>query len=913
MRRLIVSICAIALLTLISVSAFANENTEKQKQTAECAAALSSTGFTPELKKAAENFDNFFRAIETQLFERNFFLEVSKLALLAKEHVLMLGPPGNAKSMGVDLIIDNIVDADSAKTSVFKIQMTPETSLSETHGVIDYKKITEENIQTRKWEQGLLSAKLVFIDEFFDARANAIRNNLMALNEREHAQGRERIKGETETGFAASNKYIHEVYEKAGDDGPKAIIDRFAFVAFVPGELAELRSALSLIGQAPTKRPGQMTFQDLDLLRAKLHDVKIPDYVGQMLTLMFTRMKAQTESLEESEKKRFLEQKKSGLSPLPPYRSTKYFSPRTLRKAGKVLRAIVLNDWIKSGGDRPLIANSQDLERMVEFFTLNSMDEAFLTRLEESTVNPYEKIQVMTVLKEKSIFREIYQELMSEVNAHTSVLTEIEVEREAAVTAQMKKLLVEKMIVTMTNAILSGEKVESIQDLTEANIANDYIRESLESSLREMLGSSYETDIAEKILSMEQERERRLKEERRLEKERLAKERAEIAERERTERRLAEERAANMLRMGDLKLAFNDPARLPVIVNAQNSGVGYPLFNASPIGDGKWEIFSVQDNSPIVETLDLTTGKVINRKTFPRFEEAENFTKITRIAKGRFLLWHQMYGRVFDKSTGLFKRKVIHETNSGQVISDNSTKENTWLFDTALKKVGVMKTENMGDIDWHHLTAFSFSNPSGLNVNLEHLLHDIKTGSRVFLSEQSGVAHVFSPASSANGTFVYKIDLNDKIISPEKISNPGTPDNVVASPQASAGTNFAAPTGHFFSRKADPVAAQKFDLQFGRYDLTEGRKVSGAYGQVDNRFLAKMDHANVWAVSPDGSYIVAGYGSQLFGYDLLNGEEFPIQIPLSSKPVQLHFLDAHHLMVVMAAGHLIVRLPTVRK
>lgn len=456
---------------------------------------------------AASEFRKFFDSIKGQLFERDFFLNIAELGLLAKEHVLMLGPPGNAKSMGVDLIIDNIIDEKTGNTSIFKIQMTPETSLSETHGVIDYKKITEENIQTRKWEQGMLSAKLVFIDEFFDARANAIRNNLMALNEREHAQGRERIKGITESGFAASNKFIHEVYEKAGDEGPKAIIDRFAFVAYVPGDLQKLDSALRLIRELPVKLNRKLKFQDLDLLRAKVNKVVIPEHVARMLSLIFVRMKAQAEALEEGEKKRFLDQKRAGQHPLPPYRSTKYYSPRTLRKAAKILRALVVQDWIESGGQRPLSANTRDLDKLVNFFTLNSIDSDSLVASEENAVNPYEKVQIMTVLKEREMFRETYAEIMAEINARTSILTEIEIEKEAAKTPKLKGQLVEKMVTAMMNAVLNAKDTVELAALSENEIAEVYIVGTLEEWLKEILGKDFDETVAKKVNEIKDKRE----------------------------------------------------------------------------------------------------------------------------------------------------------------------------------------------------------------------------------------------------------------------------------------------------------------------------------------------------------------------------------------------------------------------
>lgn len=911
MKLRLVSIFAFIILPLFPLQfafATASQSEPKEASATECEALLSSA-----IESAMADFQKFFSAIEGELFERDFFLKVAKLALLSKEHVLMLGPPGNAKSMGVDLIIDNIVDKDSGATSVFKIQMTPETSLSETHGVIDYKKITEENIQTRKWDQGLLSAKMVFIDEFFDARANSIRNNLMALNEREHAQGRERIKGETETGFAASNKYIHEVYEKAGDDGPKAIIDRFAFVVFVPGELSDIQSALKLIQEGGSKKPGRLTFQDLDILRDKVKDVKIPDYIARMLTLMFSRMKAQTEALEESEKKRFIDQKKSGLTPMPPYRATKYYSPRTLRKAGKILRAIVVNDWIEKRGERALTANSQDLEKLVDFFTLNSLGDEFLTHLEESTVNPYEKIQVMTVLKERGIFHEIYSEMMTGVNSQTANLTELEMEREAAATPELKKLLLEKMVKALMETTMASHSIEQIRDMTESDIAIDYVRETLTAWMQEMLGADFEKTVAAKIRAIERERKEKIESERRLERERLQREAAEAREREVKERKAAQEREERAKHFAELKAAFTDSTKMPVVTQGQTVH-GRRILTVTPV-DGELEILSGTDAHLFVQRVK-TDGSESVDGTATIFTPTDEVKKVTRLEDGRYLFWYGMYGRIYVPGTGFESRKIIHETHDDQIISNNSKNGEVWLVDREEKKIGVMSSSDPMSVTWKAVdpTAWSFGNSKVPQATMEGFMEDfVNQSSSLLLTDEPGEAYLSFEDSRAEAPLLYR--LNFRKASIEVVVGVSTESSV--STQAKAlfekGLNVAIPRFEWIHHSDSPDG--RVLAEFNTIPMRAKATPLKVAASMEPNFESHL-RFNAWTISPDLTYMVILINHTMYGYDLGTGELFSIAAQNAGSMgslMQVSFVENNHLLLLFQSGYSLLRMPTAGK
>ncbi|MEM7647110.1 MAG: hypothetical protein AAF203_09390, partial [Pseudomonadota bacterium] len=292
--------------------------------------------------------------------------------------------------------------------------------MSETHGPINPKTVLEEGRIDRQYSEGILAHKTAFIDEIFDGRANAQRNILGVLAERQHSQGGHIEKGITETVIAATNRFMDEVYEKAGDDGPRALFDRFAFNVYVSGEFEDEESYVSLIQTAKKERPAipDLSFADLDKLQGLVGGVEIPDSVASMLSLISYRMKAEAEAMEAASIADYKKKQRAGEDPAPPYRSTKYHSPRTLYKAAAMLKAIVVYDYAMNGGQRPLTANFKDLEKLEVFFTLNGPNDQFVNELLDRTTNPYERSQLSAILQEREMFREIYTQVYGEVNEY---------------------------------------------------------------------------------------------------------------------------------------------------------------------------------------------------------------------------------------------------------------------------------------------------------------------------------------------------------------------------------------------------------------------------------------------------------------------------------------------------------------
>lgn len=473
-----------------------------------CDAYLKVGAATSEMKQKAlaerDAFINYFNTVRGVILERDYVIELAELALIAEEHMILVGPPGNAKSDIATTILKNITEQSTGIHSFFKIQMTPETTMSETHGPLDFNKLTSTSKYERIYEEGMLMSRTVFIDEIFDARMNAIRNTLTAINERSHGQGPREVKGNIETVFAASNKYIGEVYEKAGDDGPRAVIDRYAFVAFIPGDFEMIGSAVTLIqnSKIPRKPMPKLTYEQVDQIRALVAGVEIPDYVAQFLAVLRYRYKEEIEAQEQGSLKSYKEKLKNGEEVSPPFRATKYLSPRSLVKAAGILKAIVVREWLYSGGKRPLQAGLEDIAKLENFFQLNGPVPHFVESELSRTTNPYERAQLSTIIQEREVYRKHYALLLNEVNAsiYQMALTEDQVKMRSKLTDSEK----DAVVIDFTQKLLAVRADMQISDSRQSefdinNIAKLQVAQFYEDSLREILGAEYENSVQKAI------------------------------------------------------------------------------------------------------------------------------------------------------------------------------------------------------------------------------------------------------------------------------------------------------------------------------------------------------------------------------------------------------------------------------
>lgn len=190
------------------------------------------------------------------LVERETLVELIVLAAVAQEHLLVIGPPGTAKSVAVHRI------AQTIGGRYFEYLLGRFTEPNEIFGPVDLRKLKEGVIETEVG--GMLpEADIAFLDEIFQG-STAILNTLLGiLNEREFRRGHTRIHCPLRVCVGASNALPE-------DESLAAFADRFLVRIFVEPiadpMLEQLLDGGWKLEQRPMER--QATMADIDTLAA---------------------------------------------------------------------------------------------------------------------------------------------------------------------------------------------------------------------------------------------------------------------------------------------------------------------------------------------------------------------------------------------------------------------------------------------------------------------------------------------------------------------------------------------------------------------------------------------------------------------------------------------------------------------
>ncbi len=170
-------------------------------------------------KKVVNQFNKVFDERNLGLVGVKEELNQIKYAILTKEHFLIEGKPGTAKSMMALRIFQSFAGA-----RIFPIHMSKETTDDALFGVIDIKKYKDENTYERVVAGSILDADFAFIDEMFDASEDTLRTLLSVLNERKWQRGNQVVRAKLHTAIATAN--YSNINEKT-----QAVVDRFIFKA----------------------------------------------------------------------------------------------------------------------------------------------------------------------------------------------------------------------------------------------------------------------------------------------------------------------------------------------------------------------------------------------------------------------------------------------------------------------------------------------------------------------------------------------------------------------------------------------------------------------------------------------------------------------------------------------------------
>lgn len=200
--------------------------------------------------------------------QKQELVDVMTVCTIAQEPLLIVGPPGTAKS---DLVTKFCQSLGLAENDYFEYMLTKFTEPSELIGPIDLGKL-KDGAYVRKVEGKLPMARIAFLDEIFKSNSAILNTLLTIVNERKFYQDGRPTPVRIKMLFAATN--IVPEHEELG-----ALRDRFALkVQSAPVKDQHMDALLEKgvqneLNKALNRRPweNQASLNDFLALRRYLH------------------------------------------------------------------------------------------------------------------------------------------------------------------------------------------------------------------------------------------------------------------------------------------------------------------------------------------------------------------------------------------------------------------------------------------------------------------------------------------------------------------------------------------------------------------------------------------------------------------------------------------------------------------
>jgi len=224
------------------------------------------------MERNLEKLQRISEELKGGLLERNEVIEGALCALLTGCHMLIIGPPGTAKSQLVQMVCSRIEGSE-----YFQWLLTKFTTPEEIFGAVSLKGL--ENDEYKRVIKGKMpEAHIAFLDEVFKSSSSILNTLLTIMNERIFYNSRDVIKVPLISLFGASNELPTD------EDDLEALYDRFLLRYVVDYIVEDFRFLKMLTVEDAQSSITALKLEELGDCQSKMTEIQISPRILKLIS-----------------------------------------------------------------------------------------------------------------------------------------------------------------------------------------------------------------------------------------------------------------------------------------------------------------------------------------------------------------------------------------------------------------------------------------------------------------------------------------------------------------------------------------------------------------------------------------------------------------------------------------------------
>jgi len=237
------------------------------------------------MSKTRDKLLKIEQELNTEIVGRPDVIRTLLLSTLANQHVMLIGPPGNAKTLGFEAFFRRITGA-----KIFNTQIHAASSPDEVLGPASIRTLRDEDRIERNFDGMFPWADYAVMDEFWNMPETLAGSMLRALNEREVFDGTKFQKIPLRMMVVASNKLPY-------GEGFLAALDRIVCRIYLPAPKINEQDLFEKILHAKQMdKPTKVSLKEIDAATSEINEVPISDafydFISRELRPTLTKMEA---------------------------------------------------------------------------------------------------------------------------------------------------------------------------------------------------------------------------------------------------------------------------------------------------------------------------------------------------------------------------------------------------------------------------------------------------------------------------------------------------------------------------------------------------------------------------------------------------------------------------------------------